>query len=211
MRYGINKRTQFFLNAPVGWADTEIATLFGDDDTSVGGFGDLDFGLTRLICQDSRCGWSLVGTVRGTAPTSSRDNPLILNDTGTGNGVWRVGGDMLVIQNFDPIILFYGGGYTYSFEREFAGVDVRLGHQALYNMGIGFAVNERVTLSTAFLGSFITETYVDGSTVPNTDQEPLRIRMAATIARCNRLVEPFVTFGLTDTAPSAQVGITFTR
>lgn len=211
LRYGINRETQFFFNAPVGWADTELATILGDEDTSVGGFGDLDFGITRLLCQDARCGWSLVGTVRGTAPTGSRDSPLILDDTGIGNGVWRAGGDMLMIQNLDPIILFYGGGYTYSFEREFAGVDVRLGHQFLYNMGIGFAVNERVTLSTAFLGSYISETNFNGISVANTDQEPIQIRMAATIARCQKLVEPFVTFGLTDTAPSAQFGVIFTR
>jgi hypothetical protein len=115
------------------------------------------------------------------------------------------------VQPIDPIILFYGVGYTYSFEREFQGVDVTLGQEFRYNLGLGFAASERVTLSTAFIGSYITETKFNGQSFPNTDQEPLRVRLAATIAQRCRLVEPFVNIGLTETAPAAELGIIWTR
>jgi hypothetical protein len=136
---------------------------------------------------------------------------LILTGAGLGNGVWRLGGDLLVVRSLDPCVLFYGAGYTYSFERDFDGVQVELGHEFQYNFGLGFAANERVTLSTAFLGSYITETRFDDQLVPNSDQEPLRIRLAATIAQNCRIVEPFVNFGLTETAPAAELGIVWTR
>ncbi|TWU40643.1 transporter [Novipirellula artificiosorum] len=203
--------TQLFVNTPLGWSNTEFATIFGDDDESAGGIGDVDFGFTRLLMQNSQTGRSVVGTFRTTAPTGNPVNPLFLTSAGTGNGVWRLGGDLLVIQNLDPVILFYGAGYTYSFEKAFSGFDVQLGHQASYSLGLGFAANERVTLSTAFVGSYVSETRVDGSPLPNTDLEPLRIRLAATIAKCHKLVEPFVTFGLTETSPSAELGVVFTR
>lgn len=210
-RYGLNECTQLFLNVPLGWSDTEFATFLGDDSQSEGGIGDLSFGVTRLLSQNSRAGRSIIGTVRASAPTGNSANPLVFTSAGTGNGVWRLGGDLLHVQNLDPVIMFYGVGYTYSFEEEFSGFDVQLGQQFSYNLGLGFAVNERVTLSTAFLGSYITESEIDGANEPNTDLDLMQLRLAATIARCERLVEPFVTFGLTENSPSAQLGVVFTQ
>ncbi len=211
MRYGLNERTQLFINAPVGWYDTQFATVAGDSSDSEGGIGDTTFGFTRLLSQNNRAGRSLVGTVSATAPTGNPLNPLVFNGGGTGNGVWRLGGDLLVIQNLDPVILFYGGGYAYNFENEFSGFDVELGHQISYRMGLGFAANERVTLSGAFQGLFVTETKVDDVHIPNTEQDLMQLRFAATIAKCNKLTEPFVAFGLTDSSPSATVGVVFTK
>lgn len=211
VRYGWNRRTQLFLNLPVGWSDTELATPIDDNNSTRGGLGDMTFGITRLLHQNSCTGKSLVGTLRAVAPTGAERSPILLTGTGLGNGVWQLGGDLLVVQPIDPIILFYGVGYTYSFEREFQGVDVRLGQEFRYNLGLGFAASERVTLSTAFIGSYISETKFNGQSFPNTDQEPLRIRLAATIAQRCRLVEPFVNFGLTETAPAAELGIIWTR
>jgi hypothetical protein len=36
------------------------------------------------------------------------------------------------------------------------------------------------------------------------------MRFAATIANCGRIVEPFAEIGMTDDAPAASVGITWT-
>ena len=211
VRYGWNRRTQLFANLPVGWANTELATPVGDNDSGKGGLGDLTFGVTRLLHQNSCNGQTLIGTLRAVAPTGAQSSPLLLTGAGLGNGVWRLGGDLLVVRSLDPCVLFYGAGYTYSFQRDFDGVQVELGHEFQYNFGLGFAANERVTLSTAFLGSYITETRFDDQLIPNSDQEPLRIRLAATIAQNCRIVEPFVNFGLTETAPSAELGIVWTR
>ncbi len=211
MRYGLNENTQLFINAPVGWFDTELATPFDDNSDSVSGIGDTTFGFTRLLCQDARASRSIVGTFSVTAPTGDALDPLIVNSAGSGNGVWRLGGDLLVVQNLDPVILFYGAGYTYSVEEEFAGQDIALGHQLSYNMGLGFAANERVTLSSAFQGAYITETDLNGVNLANTDQDLMQLRFAATIAQCSRLIEPFVAFGLTDRSPTATVGVVFTR
>ena len=211
VRYGWDSRTQLFANLPVGWADTEISTPVFDDSSSKGGLGDLTFGITRLLHQNRCNGRSLIGTLRAVAPTGAETNPLILTGAGLGNGVWRLGGDLLVVRSIDPVILFYGAGYTYSFQRDFDDVQIELGHEFQYNLGLGFAANERITLSTAFLGSFITETRFDDQLVPGSDQEPLRIRLAATMTQNCRIVEPFVNFGLTETAPAAELGIVWTR
>ncbi len=211
VRYGYDEQTQLFANLPVGWSDTELANPFEDQSESRAGIGDLNFGATRLLCQNRCDGSSWIGTVRATAPTGEAINPLLLTSAGLGNGVWRLGFDLLKVQTFDPIVLFYGVGYTHSFEDDFDGFDVQLGDQYSYNIGVGFAASEKVTLSTALIGSYIDETQFNGNRLAGTDQEPVRLRMAATIAHRCKLVEPFVNFGLTQTAPSFELGVVWTR
>ncbi len=210
VRYGLTDRAQLFINAPVGFSDTEISDSFDDISGGDFGFGDITFGGTFLLCQDSCRSKSTVLTLRGAAPTNTNVNPLVINSSGLGNGVWNVGADLLVIRSWDPLVLFYGAGYTYNFGERFANRNVDLGHQVFYNLGVGFAANERITLSTAFLGSYVTETKVDGVYLPGSDIEPSRIRLAATIAHNCRLVEPFVNFGVTDSAPGMEAGVIWT-
>jgi hypothetical protein len=80
-----------------------------------------------------------------------------------------------------------------------------------YTLGTGFAVNERVTLSAQFFGAYINELKADGVRLVGTNQEPMNLRFAATLAKpCNRIVEPFITFGLTPDAVNANFGVTWT-
>ncbi|RMF41121.1 MAG: transporter [Planctomycetota bacterium] len=210
-RYGWNDCTQLFVNLPVGWSHSEVSTPFSDNRRDEFGIGDLTFGVTKLWRQNRSTGSSTIVTFRTVAPTGDAVNPLVIDSVGLGSGAWRFGGDLLRVQSLDPVVLFYGIGYVYSVEDSYQGNDIQLGHQANYNLGVGFAANEYVTLSTAFLGAFITETRLNGVNVSGSEQEPLRVRMAATIARRCRIIEPFVTMGLTDTAPSAELGVVWTR
>ena len=117
---------------------------------------------------------------------------------------------LVCINRYDPIIVFYGGGYRHLFERPFDGLLFAPGEQIFYQMGVGFSVNDRVTLSTAFQGFYITDVRANNVTVPGSNLEPLTVRMAATIARRCKILEPFVQFGLTDSAPQANFGIIIT-
>jgi hypothetical protein len=80
-----------------------------------------------------------------------------------------------------------------------------------YSFGVGFAVNDRVTLSTRFLGAYAEEVRIDRERVFGTNFEPMTLRMAATISKPNkRLVEPFTEFGLSEGTVSNYFGITWT-
>jgi hypothetical protein len=109
------------------------------------------------------------------------------------------------------VVVFYGFGARYQFARRFIGVEFEPGMEYNYTLGTGFAVNERVTLSAQFFGAYIEDLKANGERLEGTNQEPMNLRLAATLAKpCNRLVEPFVTFGLTDDAIAANFGITWT-
>jgi len=118
---------------------------------------------------------------------------------------------MLFVRNYDPVVVFYGYGTRQHFDRQINGVDLRAGGEYLYQMGVGFAVNESITFSTRFNGAYISETRLGGERVPGTIREPMTLGLAMTVSKCKRLIEPFVDFGLTDDAADARIGITWTR
>jgi hypothetical protein len=216
LRYGLLPRVQGFLQVPVGWSNVQAAIDNYDEYENDGGIGDIGFGLTAQLRDAYKDCPYIIGTLAGLAPTGGDPfgvaGQITPSSPSLGNGFWAISGNLLWVQTrYDPVVLFYGLGARYQFGREYFNVDFQPGMEYNYTLGTGFAVNERVTLSTQFFGAFIEELKANGERVEGTIQEPLNLRIAATLAKpCNRLVEPFVTFGLTDDAISANVGITWT-
>jgi len=213
LRYGLTDRIQLSGGLPIGWAHQEYSSLGRfDQNSDSGGIGDLELGV-NLLCREGCYGYSpdVILSFGLTAPTGDAEYAVNgLTQATLANGVWAPSVQLLMIQRYDPIIYFYGLGYRYQAKREFNDQDVFYGHQITYNFGVGFAVNDRITLSTAFLGLYQTETQIDGLGVPGSMRELLRMRFAATTYRCGRIVEPFAEIGMTDDAADAVVGIVWT-
>ena len=134
----------------------------------------------------------------------------VIPGSALGQGFWAISAQLLCINRYDPIIVFYGVGYRHLFEREFSGVLFAPGEQLNYQLGVGFAVNDRVTLSATFQGFYISDTLLNRTAFAGTNIEPLSLRFAATIARHERILEPFALIGMTDSAPAASIGLTIT-
>jgi hypothetical protein len=216
LRYGLLPRVQGFLQVPVGWSNVQAAFDNYDEYENDGGLGDIGFGLTAQLRDAFKDCPYIIGTLAGLAPTGGDPfgvvGQITPNAPSLGNGFWAISGNLLWVQTrYDPVVVYYGLGARYQFEHEYFGVEFQPGMEYNYTLGAGFAVNERCTLSTQFFGAFIEELKANGERVEGTIQEPLNLRVAATLAKpCNRLVEPFCTFGLTDDAISSNVGITWT-
>jgi len=214
VRYGWKEDIQLSAALPVGWSQSQFSSngLFDTYDNQVG-IGDLELGLnyhcldaSGEYCPDVILSFGLtVPTGDGQFATSGVNQAALAAD------VWGTSLQVLCIQRCDPIVFFYGAGYRYQFEEDFDGLKVQYGQQFTYNFGVGFAVNERVTLSTSFLGAVETEIQINGQGVPGTIREPLRTRFAATVSRCERIIEPFVEIGMTPAAADAVFGIVWTR
>ncbi len=216
LRYGLLNRVQGFVQVPVGWANVQAAINNYDEFENDGGLGDIGFGLTAQLRDAYKDCPYLIGTIAGLAPTGGDPFGVLgvisPNAPSLGNGFWAISGNLLWVQTrYDPVVVYYGFGARYQFEREYLGIEFQPGTEFNYTLGTGFAVNERVTLSAQFFGSYIEELKANGERVEGTIQEPMNLRLAATLAKpCNRIVEPFVVFGLTDDAISANFGITWT-
>lgn len=213
-RLGVTPRLQLFANIPIGWSNTEFAIAGAlDADESDGGLGDITLGSTFLLFDGKGQTTDVVFTGALTLPTS--DSPFVLGRTGfgqpsLGDNFYGLSGDLLWINNYDPLVIFYGVGLRHQFEKQVAGMEVDPGNEARVQLGVGFAVNSTVTLSTRFAASFITRTQFDGVSLEGSYAEPMSIRCAATVLRDCDIVEPFVEFGTTDDAASTSFGVVYT-
>ena len=215
IRYGWNERLQPFVNLPFGGAVAEAANPFFNDTSSVFGLGDVTAGLTYLIRERYGDCPDIVGTISCTAPTGDDPFQIDPSPVQNGGGFWGVSGRLTWIKAYDPAVIFAGVGYTHEFRRTFEIGEIIPGELFDYNLGIGFAINDRLTVSSTFIGAFQSRTLINGPLlIPDADttREPFALRMALTYTcgKC-RIIEPFVTFGLNEDAAEADFGITVTR
>jgi hypothetical protein len=215
LRYGLFDKVQAFIGVPVGWSNTEADLTRLDEFQNDGGIGDLYWGATiQFAAAEADCPY-VIGTFVATAPTGgdpfSTADAISPNGPSLGNGFWRLAGNLLFIQPLDPVTFFYGAGIRGSFEHEYLGIDFEPGMEYNYTFGLGFAINEKVTFSTQLFGEYQTRLKANGQGIEGSAQEPISLQIAATIARpCDRFIEPFVQFGLTEDAVAANIGITWT-
>jgi hypothetical protein len=214
IRYGLARRVQLFLNVPFGWANTEFTFPSFEEFENDGGLGDISFGGTFLLREHCQGKPDAILTFASSAPTGNDPfSPAGASPSAPslGNGSWSLASNLLFVQNYDPIVVFYGFGTRQYFETEIRGIDFQPGGEYNYQMGVGFGVNSNVTFSTRFNGAYITEAELAGERIRGTISEPMTVTLAMTIAKCQKLIEPFVDIGLTDDASDARIGITWTR
>lgn len=214
-RFGALKRVQAFVGGAVGWSNTQVSIDEFEAFQNDGGFGDVDFGATTQLVDGNSEKPYMLATISATAPTGGDPfgtaATLAPSAPSLGQGFWSISGSALWIRTYDPLVFYYGVGGERFFSRHFEGLEIEPGTTWNYSFGVGFAVNDRVTLSTRFRGAYVEELRVDRERVLGTNFEPMSLRMAATISKSEkRLVEPFVEFGLTDGAVSNFFGITWT-
>ena len=222
-RYGLCQGAQVFIHAPFGWSNTELAYVGQDESTSTGGIGDVTAGLTYLLRQGDNCRPDIIGTVALTARTGNAGsliaNSLFNPQSQLGQGFWAVSGNVLVVHSCDPLVIFYGVGARFRFSRDFTDVfdvfpeddyNVDPGEEYSYQLGVGFAVTPRITLSTSLFGGYVVEDRINGDRLELGNLEPIRMRLAVTIARPSNIVEPYANIGMTNDAPDAVIGITWT-
>ena len=214
IRYGLTRKLQVFANVPFGWSNIEFTMsdfeLFEND----GGIGDVVFGGTFLLREGNHCCSDVVWTNSCSAPTGIDPFLVPAGQPGVpslGNGTWSLASNLLFIRTYDPLVVFYGFGTRQHFTRDLNGQSFRPGQEYNYQMGVGFAVNSKVTFSSRFSGAYITESRLGGNRLLGTIQEPMVVSLALTIAKCNGLVEPFVDFGVTDEAVQSRFGVIWTR
>lgn len=213
LRYGVTDDLQAFIGIPVGYSDSEVALLGNESHRERAGVGDLYAGFNHMLYHGGNYGPDIIGTLSFSAPTGHPGDPLLqgLNPAARlGEGFWSLSVGALVVHQYDPIVVFWGGGYRHRFENDINGINYQPGEEFNYQLGVGFAVNPEVTLSAAFLGAYMTQWEVNGEEIGGSVLEPQRMRFAATILKCNKIVEPFAEIGMTPAAPSGRFGVTWT-
>jgi hypothetical protein len=218
-RYGCTEKTQVFISVPVGWTHSELAFTNFDRIEHELGISDVSFGASVLICEGERYKPDVIGTVSVTAPTGNATYPLLTSlipNSSLGQGFWGASANLLFVHTYDPVVIYWGFGYGHRVEDEFSNPATGLqdlvnpGEQVFYQMGVGFGVNEWITLSTNFAGQYIGEMKIEDDPIEGTILEPMRLRFAVTINCEEKIVEPFAEIGMTEDSVNARAGITWT-
>lgn len=214
-RFGLTERIQPFINVPWGGAEFERDNVLTSNTDTDFGIGDVSAGFSYLLCSHEDKGVDWILNTGFTAPTGTSpfgNFNAINNFASLGQGFWAINANLNWVRSIDPCVLFGGVGWSHEFDSEEMGFNINPGEIFTYQFGMGFAVNDNITLSTLFQGQWQERFQVDDVTIPNSSQEPFSIRMEMTIVYSKRcIIEPFVRFGLDVDAPQADFGVVITR
>ena len=213
VRYGLSERWQPYITVPVGASMYERANELIEYTDQHYGLGDIVVGTNFLVrdgkdeCADIIFGLSVI------APTGLPAIGLLdQNVASLGSGFTTINTSLTAVQTFDPLVLFGTIGYDHQFSRNFNGLSVQPGEQFNYAFGVGFAVNDNITLSAQYQSIFQLDFSVNGVQLPNSSLESSMMRYSV-IRQIGKqaFVELYLLDGLTSDAPRTSVGILSTR
>lgn len=203
MRYGLAEDLEFDFGVPLVYTEQERdARPFDPTDfpftpkASVG-FGDINWAFRYAAIHEDRGLPEVTLNVNAKADTGDEDRLL-------GTGHWDVGTGVSLVKTIDPVVFFGSLGYTWTLEQG----DVDPGDQVPYSIGMGFSLNDRVSLSMAMAGAAIRRREINGNEISGSGLDINSLQFTTTVQLAKRVyVEPFVGFGLTDEAADFLVGI----
>jgi hypothetical protein len=228
-RFGIAEELQGFVSIPLGWSKQRITFQSVERaEDRVFGVGDLSFGLTKLLWQWKEDQTRFLGSASASVPTGP--SAFSIGDqsdlAALGRGYWTVGAGFNLVRSIDPVSIFGGTGYTYTFATDVGqGQRLDAGNSLFYSIGLGYSVNPTVSVNVAFAGSYGGELKLNGARLSGSSTEPLSLKIAATFANVKKrtllqsmankyttptLREPYVRFGLTQFAGDVDFGIRIT-
>ena len=113
-RYGLTTNIQLFSSLPAGFSNTQVSSIFSGEGISqtsnVSGLGDLTAGASIHLLKGEGHLPDVIGTLGFTAPTGKFTTPLfgLVPGSNLGQGFWAYSGQLLFINRYDPVIVFYG-------------------------------------------------------------------------------------------------------
>jgi hypothetical protein len=213
VRYGVTDNLQAYLNAPLGWSNSETSTDTGGSLTNnFVGVGDISGGFSYHLCKG--CGAyvpDVIGTIGFVAPSghATFNSSLLAPNSVLGQGFWQITSNLLFVHTLDPVVFYYGAGYVHRFEADINDLQVNGGQEFDYLAGVGFAVNPWITISGSVLGAYLTRYSVNDVSIPGSDFDVMRLRVSVTIVKDKHICEPFGEVAMTPESPS-RVGVVFT-
>jgi Putative MetA-pathway of phenol degradation len=195
-RYGLLDDLEASVRVPFVWAEQEIDLGASRQRREDSGLGDVFAALRYQVWHEGAGTPDVVLGVEAKSPTG--DEPLL------GSGHWNVGGSISLVKTLDPVVMFGKVGYTLTLERD--GRDP--GDEVFYQLGVGYSLNDRVSLSSQLIGAVVGHGERDGRVVRRSNLDIISLQLGVTALMTRHLVvEPVVNFGLSKDAPDVIVGI----
>jgi hypothetical protein len=181
LRYGITDRLEVEYKVPYLYRDDTTATrdVAGSTQEHVfnangDGLGDMEASIRYQLNKPGGPGPFYVGGIRVKAKNGKDPFEVpIDNNTGlptelpVGSGFWGVQPSVTVIYPSDPVVFFGSVNYLWNVERTVNGTKIDPGDSVEANFGMGFALNEKTSMSIAYDHSVIGSNTADGERLAN--------------------------------------------
>ncbi len=212
-RIGLLDGLESSLSIPLIHAEQETSFAGEQVEQETTGVGDMLLGLNYEIFRETARWPDITTLFRVRIPTGEEPEEDGLT---TGSGHWAGTLGFQFTKTTDPIVLFWGAGYTHELPATYYFNDgvykVQPGDTLDYNFGFGFAVNEKVSLSTQIMGAHQWDTELDGEKLSGSSTDPLSLRSALTYRISGEsFIEPSLKMGLNDDTADFVLGIAATR
>ncbi len=185
-------------------------------DTDSWDLGDISGGLQYLLFHESETFPAFSALISVNAPTGEKNYNDIVNrwkdPLDNGNGHWGLSLGLSFVKMTDPAILFGGFTYQHSLPSKIDGYDIDPRWNVNGYLGIGFALNEKLSLGGRFGWGYSTTMIVDGNKIHGSDSEPMDISFSASYRlNENWVTTPEVTYSLNDDAGTPSLSLKIAR
>ncbi len=227
-RYGVTNRIEVDARVPYSIRDdVESDPLDASSplsrELSANDLGDVEFGAHYQI-NDGTAGWPyFIGNLRFKTTTGTGPFDVAFDSQGrqrelpTGSGFYTLEPSVTVLYPTDPVVLFGNIGYAVNLPDD---VDKTIGSQFFgkvdpgdnlrTSFGIGFGINQQVSMSLGYEHSYVFETdsEIDGVTVKSDPAQVGSFLFGLSLAVTDRISTNLnVAVGATEDAPDVRIGI----
>lgn len=217
LRTGLAQDLEAWLSLPL--THTAIEQVSSNEyvrSTSQWAAGDVSAGLQYQWLQESATRPAVSLSLTLSAPTGKKryyaPEETWMDPLSNGSGHWSIAPGLAFVRTSDPAILFGGLNYRYTRENRIDGYRVRPGAGLNGYLGLGFALNERLSVGSRLSFAHYRNMHVDGLEVAGSGKDPLDLSLSTSYRIFEHwTMTPQVTFGLNDEAGPAYVSLRMSR
>lgn len=202
---GISDRFEIFASVPLLSSRQEYVYAAISDKIDDEGYGDVSFGFSFKLRNETQSLPSITGSVSQSSPTGSKANPDESGAIDFTSGILRHIVGLNISKSVDPAVLFINFGYSYVHTEE----GNNPGNSFNYGFGAGFSINSAISISGRLLGSYTKDEMIDGESIVGSGEEAVSFDLGLTYGLSNKTrMATSVEFGLNDDASDVAIGLT---
>ncbi len=183
------------------------------------GLGDISFGLNYQLLKESADIPSVMLSLSVKSNTGSSPYNTDVNDESIGTGHWQINPGISIVKTIDPIVLFGGFYYGYSFPRmidkplelesELDKVKNCPGDEFTLVFGTGFSPNEKLAMSFKFSGSYILRNKIENKDIGDIKTPFYLDTTLDYMISKNNYIEPSFSFGINNDAADLIMSLSY--
>ena len=212
-RLGVGDGAEIWANIPLDYTYVQqVSTNQYVRDKQAVQVGDVSFGVDYLLTKENENTPALTFNLAASAPLGKNHyypiQDMWMDPFSNGAGHWSISTGLSFVRTTDPAILFGGVSYRHFFPRRIDGYMIRPGDEFSGYFGVGFAINERLSVGTRLSHAYQANMVADGEKIYGSDKSPMDLSIFSSYrANKNWTITPQVTFGLNDDAGKPIVSI----